>query len=550
MRHLYRTRSHRNPQKKQPMSPQEKRQYMALGERMLSESIHSLLYTHPFFADIVMGFNSYKPCFSTSTACVRMKNGKVDLVVNPEFFSLLTKEERTGVVLHEILHAAFRHLYREPKDFDHYVFNLAADIVCNDYVARWEGDKLVGTGPNVTLPPTCFTRMSFRDIHTPEDPSSFDIYRKLFAAKEQAKALGHLGPDPSRPQPDDSNRHGLDIPNYGQSAVDFFRRRLKKDKEKEKEKEKKENEQGEGNSEENEGLGPDQSAPEETDSYDDDQVGGHSDHSHWREDKEDGEETAEGEEGKEGEDGEPQTNRDKIEDTLGKSIISAARRALSQGRYDKIPGAFRGQLDELLGLGAESVTDWRSMLRRFLGSSSSTRLRTTRKRESHRFPGSEGTRIQRKKKVLVAIDTSGSMSVPIIARLMDEVGNIEKAGAEVHVIYFHDTLYNPLSPDGSKPYFVYRRGMAIPGVQRGGTDFEPIFQFAYGKDYDAVIVLTDGYASMPQTQIRSRVLWVLTDQANMDKPHLPWGPHLFMPTDDLAKQNPMRRNPFLRGRYK
>lgn len=556
----------RNPEA--PMSPQEKREWLLEGNEMLSKSIHSLLYSHPFFADLMTTtVNSYKASFSTTTACVRMKDGKIDLFINPKFFKRLTQAERTGVVLHEIMHLAFRHLYRAPKDFDHYVFNLAADIVCNDYVARWEMQDrpvLKGTGDNLTLPPTCFTRMSFTDIYTPEDPSSFELYAQLIRAKEQAKALGPLPPNPNRPKPDASNRDGLDIPNYGQSAVEYFRRNLKEDQKRQKEdqeKQKKKEEEeesgegeggdgspegGDGSSEENGGFGPDQSPPDHADPDDDGQVGGHSDHSHWKEDQEDGENPSEDDEESE------QTNREKIEGKITNGMVSAARNALKNGQFSKIPSVFRGPLEELMGLSAPAAQDWRSILRRFLGSSSSSKLRTTRKRESHRFPGAEGTRIIRKKKVLVAVDTSGSMSVPIITRLMTEVGHIERAGAEVHVIYFHTNIYNPLaSESNNKPYFVYRRGMPIPGIQYGGTDFEPIFQFAHGKDYDAVIVLTDGDAAQPETRIRSRVLWVLTEERNMNAPHLPWGQHILMPIGDLAKENPRLRvvNPFKPGRY-
>jgi predicted metal-dependent peptidase len=63
-----------------------------------------------------------------------------DIFVNNEFFSALTAAEREAVLLHEVLHAALRHVPRrggrDPK-----LWNIAADIVVNGMLAR-EGYQL------------------------------------------------------------------------------------------------------------------------------------------------------------------------------------------------------------------------------------------------------------------------------------------------------------------------------------------------------------------------------------------------------------------------
>ncbi len=53
---------------------------------------------------------------------------------------------------------------------------------------------------------------------------------------------------------------------------------------------------------------------------------------------------------------------------------------------------------------------------------------------------------------------------------------------------------------------------------RGGTDFQPVINFyEEHKEYDGLIIFTDGMASEPKIPTRRRILWVLFNRACYDR---------------------------------
>ena len=59
---------------------------------------------------------------------------------------------------------------------------------------------------------------------------------------------------------------------------------------------------------------------------------------------------------------------------------------------------------------------------------------------------------------------------------------------------------------------------------RGGTDFQPVFDYAKDHpEYDGVIILTDGYANQPQKKsgTKAKFVWVLPSEAEYNE-HKDW----------------------------
>jgi predicted metal-dependent peptidase len=63
---------------------------------------------------------------------------------NPTFFLKLTKEERVGLIAHEVWHVAFMHMFRL-GDRDHLIWNYAGDFVINGLLIK-NGFKLPANG--------------------------------------------------------------------------------------------------------------------------------------------------------------------------------------------------------------------------------------------------------------------------------------------------------------------------------------------------------------------------------------------------------------------
>ena len=135
----------------------------------ISRCIIQLLMNEPFYAHFLSGIVR---CISTEvpTAAVGLHNGKVNLFVNEEFFlkELTTISSRIAVIKHETLHLLFKHLFRFDKSkYDHKFFNIAADIVVNQFIGKWN------------LPKSAVTLDTFPDLGLEKDKNLEWYYKKL-----------------------------------------------------------------------------------------------------------------------------------------------------------------------------------------------------------------------------------------------------------------------------------------------------------------------------------------------------------------------------------
>ena len=99
----------------------------------LSRAAFALLLKEPFYAHVLAGMPR-EASDAVKTTGTAWDGQQVRLRVNPDFFiDGLTATQRTGVLKHEILHVAFRHVFRG-ADRDSKVFSVAADLVVNQLV--------------------------------------------------------------------------------------------------------------------------------------------------------------------------------------------------------------------------------------------------------------------------------------------------------------------------------------------------------------------------------------------------------------------------------
>lgn len=99
-------------------------------ERLVSGCLLRLRMKSPFFATLAL-FTNISVRETVPTAAT---NGK-DIFLNADFFRSLPVPQMDGVLLHEVLHAALRHVIRRGSR-EPLVWNIAADIVVNGIVAQ------------------------------------------------------------------------------------------------------------------------------------------------------------------------------------------------------------------------------------------------------------------------------------------------------------------------------------------------------------------------------------------------------------------------------
>ena len=173
-------------------------------------------------------------------------------------------------------------------------------------------------------------------------------------------------------------------------------------------------------------------------------------------------------------------------------------------------GTVPGEIEGLIVI--EEITkakfDWRGYIRRFTGVSTKVFTKKIRRKENRRYEDNPGLKIKMRQHMLLAIDTSGSVSDTELAEFMNEIHHIYKAGVDITIVQC-DTSIKSIEP--------YRGKNEINVLGRGGTEFDPVLDYynANLKKYTSLVYFTDGecYTSVKP---KSKVLWVLSERSSMN----------------------------------
>ncbi|MCC6462826.1 MAG: hypothetical protein IT260_20330 [Saprospiraceae bacterium] len=182
------------------------------------------------------------------------------------------------------------------------------------------------------------------------------------------------------------------------------------------------------------------------------------------------------------------------------SLMRTAHQRTSAHAWGAMPGEVRERLESALQHPAPGL-NWQQVLRLFAESASKTRLKNTIKRPSKRYGTVPGLRIRHRRRLLVAIDTSGSIGQEDLLVFFHEIFHLWRAGADVEVLETDTKVYRQYRYQGEPPESV---------TGRGGTDFNDALERANREQPDALIFFTDGYADRPRVRPRVPVLWVIS----------------------------------------
>lgn len=203
--------------------------------------------------------------------------------------------------------------------------------------------------------------------------------------------------------------------------------------------------------------------------------------------------------------------RDQLDTQWQQRLAGAAQQAAQAG---KLSDSIARMLERLL----QPTLPWRALLARFMNSA--TRIdynltRPSRRREGDAILPSLHTR---QIDVVVALDTSGSVSQQELNEFLNELNAIKGSmNARVTLLACDDTL-NEDSPWLYEPW----DPMNLPTQISGGglTDFCPVFTWLSraGHQPDLLIYFTDAKGRFPTEKPHLPVLWLVKGPANV-----PWG---------------------------
>ncbi|MEM7180614.1 MAG: VWA-like domain-containing protein [Spirochaetota bacterium] len=367
-------------------------------------------YGH-FFSSLVKNVGE-----EIDTLAVGYESGYITLYINPIFWNLelATTEYKYGAIKHEILHIVYKHIIRI-SDFSHKnLFNIAADLVVNQYILREqliESAIFLETFPELNLLPYQSVNYYYNKL--------MDLLHNDTAAKKMPNSFQNLK-------------------SYMQ-AEDKHQRK----------------------------------------------------HRLW-----------------EIENSLPSIQASIAEQAIDKSLLDAKKKT-KQKQLDNLSQSMQQALQQMQDT-SQAQVNWQRILRLFTATSRKTKIRNTLKRPSKRYGSTPGIRIVHKQKILVAIDTSGSINIQELHFFFQELYYIWKQGAEIYVLEVDNRIRKEYTYTGKPPENV---------SGGGGTSFEPAIQYA-NQSYrpDAMIYFTDGYANVPKVRPKIPILWILSkDGIPLDK---------------------------------
>ena len=373
---------------------------------LISNAVLKLVFDEPFYGHVLQSLNR-RITNSIRTAAVILNKDQVGLVINESYFAdNLNENERVAVLKHEVLHLVFKHLYRNEKyKEDRYLYNVAADLVVNQYIGKWE------------LPKNAVTIMTFYEYR-------LNRFQSLDYYFEELKKI-------------DALRVKILLED------DFF---------------------------------------EAHQYWDDIEKNSH-------------------------------TNSEIAAYNLDKIIIDSFDKASKLSSFGSLPNDVI-QAISTIKYSFKSNIDWRRSLKLFAQNSAKSCIKLTNKRLSKRFYTRPGIKIQRSEKILLALDTSASISNQEIEVFFSEVEKIYSLGTEVDLVECDAKI---------QAFYKYNGKIPDSICGRGGTNFDPVLQFLNEKkvNYDGCIYLTDGYGPEPKIKPIKKILWVIN--SNIEATHLTTG---------------------------
>lgn len=213
---------------------------------------------------------------------------------------------------------------------------------------------------------------------------------------------------------------------------------------------------------------------------------------------------------------------DNVEDAIAavQEFVNAAVGMMSKETRDMIPSTFFSQV-ELLNTPAQ--LSWQAVLKKYIGTISANKRKTQarfNRRQPERFDLS-GTMSNKILKIVVAIDTSGSVDDKMIAQIFREIFAILSKRKHAITVIECDSeiqrVYNAKSISDIKT--------KVKG--RGGTCFSPVVEYLNHDRYfqDALLIyFTDGFGerSIPKPKTY-RNIWVVFDDSKNLSVKEPYG---------------------------
>jgi len=420
---------------------------MNIKETYLSKAIKNLIITKCYYGIFLIGLNK-KWSTELDTAGVSKLDINYQLEINESFWLSLTDNHRIGILLHEVLHIAFGHLTSYTQFSNHKIANVAMDMEINQLI-----DKGL----------------------LPGDELSFDQYINIVNKVTTAIQKGNLTNEEILIEKSKIPCRGIMFEDYVDRGWDakagtkyYYNKLIEAEKEK--------SLNGTTNNEALDNLLEDianNNIPQ---------------HGTWKE-------------------------FENLTEAETKLIIAQTQKLLTDAKEQtlKSKGIVPNEIEGLIVIAEITPPkfDWKGYIRKFTGVNTKVYTKQSRRKENTKFPDNLGLKIKKKSHLLLAIDTSGSVTTSELTEFMNEIHHIYKLGVEITIIQC-DSIIQSIKP--------YKGDFELTVYGRGGTKFNPVIEYYndnYNK-YTSLIYFTDGECN-PPIKPKGKILWVLSERSSMNK---------------------------------
>jgi predicted metal-dependent peptidase len=203
----------------------------------------------------------------------------------------------------------------------------------------------------------------------------------------------------------------------------------------------------------------------------------------------------------------PDSQKQLVKNQVDHQLKTAAEETMksSANGIGSIPAELRGLIEKLLKP-EPPVFNWRGYFKRVVGNSTQMFQKKNRKRESKRFEEFSKTQIKYKQKILVAIDTSGSINNEDLKDFFTEVHHMYKSGIAIDILECDCSIGRIYEYKG-KPDCKITGG--------GGTSCEPIVEYLDKRRgvYTTTVYFTDGYLDKKPAE-KLRWIWLISSDGD------------------------------------
>jgi predicted metal-dependent peptidase len=194
-----------------------------------------------------------------------------------------------------------------------------------------------------------------------------------------------------------------------------------------------------------------------------------------------------------------------MENQLNRVLNEAA--VQTEKKRGTIPGYIKDHLLKISQVEPPKF-NWKAYIRRFVGTSTKIYTKKSKRKENVKYLDSAGIKVKMKQNLLLAIDTSGSVSDSELKEFMNEIYHIYKTGVAVTIIQC-DTHIRSIEE--------YKGSFEMVFGGRGGTEFTPVLEYfnANRQKFNSMIYFTDGEC-YTHVKPKNPVLWVLSERSEMN----------------------------------